>query len=163
MSDGQKHSGKQWGKFAGIRGSEFSKLGGMEMKATLRTRVGLIALLLALLWTLWYWDAGDFRDSSVSGTYTIQFAGSASTLVLSPDHSFRQEVDHAGTLKQTTGSWRVLGLGTIEFSGDFQRLPGQEVHVDGSAYGYLSNLFGLRSIQLAPEPNGPTFRKKLLR
>ena len=116
-----------------------------------------------MLWILWYWEAGDFRDSAVSGIYAIQLNGVASTLVLRPDHSFQQEVDRAGTVRRTTGNWRVLGLGTIEFSGDFQKLPGQEMHVVGSAFGYLANWFGVRSITLAPEASGPIFWKRLFR
>jgi hypothetical protein len=130
------------------------------MKMTFPARLGLIIFLLASLWVLWYCQAGDFRDSAVSGTYTIQLSGVASTLTLRSDHSFRQEVDSAGQVSRTNGSWRVLGLGTIEFSKDFQKLPGQEEHADGTAYGYLANWFGVRSLTLAPESGGPRLHKK---
>lgn len=133
------------------------------MKKTLAVRLGLVILLLVTIWIFWYLEAGDFRDSAVSGTYTIQFNGEASTLVLRPDHSFQQELMGAGTVTRTSGSWRVSKLGTIWFTKDFQKLPGQEENPDGTAYGYLANWFGVRSITLAPDPDGPTFHKRWFR
>lgn len=134
------------------------------MKMTSTARLGMIILVLISIWIIWYLEAGDFRDSAVSGTYTIQLGSIASTLVLRPDHSFQQELVGAGTVTRTRGNWRrVSKLGIICFTKDFQKLPGQEESPDGTTYGYLANWFGVRSITLAPDPDGPTFHKKWFR
>jgi hypothetical protein len=128
-------------------------------------RVGCGILLPIVLFWVWYSVAADYGYSAVSGTYTLQRSGEASTLVLRPDHSYRQEVVRAGRVEHAQGSWRRIGEGGVVFSNEFLKVTGQEIRADGQAYGYVKKrwLGLLMSIQFNPDPGGPTFHGKLLR
>jgi hypothetical protein len=125
--------------------------------------IGIVFLLAVVVGTFWYWEGENFSDGAVSGTYIHHTNGETSTLVLKPDRSFQQELDVAGTVRHAEGSWRVSGEGHIAFSGEFLRVSGEEMSPAGQAYGQIENWFGVVSITLAPNPDGPRFRKKLLR
>ncbi|MFY9646963.1 MAG: hypothetical protein WAK29_17420 [Terriglobales bacterium] len=131
------------------------------MKLTVPSWVGLVFLLTVVVGTFWYWDAENFSASAVSGTYTHHLRGETSTLVLKPDGSFQQELDVAGTVRRAEGSWRVSGEGHIAFSGEFLKVSGEEMSPAGQAYGQIEKWFGVVSITLAPNPDGPRFHKKL--
>jgi len=132
-------------------------------KMTVAAWIGLVFLLTALVGTFWYWEGENFSDGAVSGTYIHQLNGETSTLVLKPDRSFQQELDVAGTVRRAEGSWRVSGEGHIAFSGEFLKVSGEEMSPAGQAYGQIENWFGVVSITLAPNPDGPRFHKKLFR
>jgi hypothetical protein len=125
--------------------------------------LGVILLLVVAIPTFWYWEGENFSDGTVSGTYFLQLNGESSTLVLRPDHSFQQELDSAGTVKRVEGNWRVFGEGHIAFSPEFLKVSGEELSPAEQVYGQIQNWFGLVSITLAPNPNGPTFHKELFR
>jgi hypothetical protein len=133
------------------------------MKMTVAAWTGLAFLLTVVVGTLWYREGENFSDGAVSGTYIHHLNGETSTLVLKPDRSFQQELDVAGTVRRAEGSWRVSGEGHIAFSGAFLKVSGQEMSPAGQAYGQIENWFGVVSITLAPNPDGPRFRKKLFR
>ena len=132
-------------------------------ESVLRRSIGGILLLICLIFVIWYVEAGNFSDSKISGTYILQQGGEMSTLILERNHSFQQQLDRSGTVKRAEGSWRVSGEGHIAFSREFLRVSGEEMSPAGQAYGQIENWFGLVSITLAPNPNGPRFHKKLLR
>lgn len=126
----------------------------------------LIALLVVAIWAIWafrYIEAEDFSSKAVSGTYFLKHAGETSTLVLEADQSFHQELDSAGTTRRAEGTWRISGEGHIAFSSTFLKVTGEELSPGGQAYGQIENWFGLVSITLAPNPDGPKFHKKLFR
>jgi hypothetical protein len=123
--------------------------------------IGGTLLLVCFLGALFYLEASNFGDDAVSGTYTLRHTGEQSTLVLRPDHSFHQELKTAGTDIHAEGNWRVSGEGHIAFSKEFLKVSGEEFSPAGQAYGQIENRFGLLSITLAPNPDGPTFHKKL--
>jgi hypothetical protein len=125
--------------------------------------VGVVLLLTVTLGLFWYWEGENFSDRAVSGTYTFRLNGETSTLVLRPDHSFQQELDSAGTVRRAEGSWHVFGEGGIAFSGEFLKVAGEEMGASGRPYGQIENWFGIVSITLAPNPDGPRFHKKLFR
>jgi hypothetical protein len=125
--------------------------------------VGVVLLLTVTLALFWYWEGENFNDRAVSGTYTFRLNGETSTLVLRPDHSFHQELDSAGTVRRAEGSWHVFGEGGIAFSKEFLKVPGEEMGASGRPYGQIENWFGIVSITLAPNPNGPRFHKKFFR
>jgi hypothetical protein len=125
--------------------------------------VGVVLLLTVTLGLFWYWEGENFSDRAVSGTYTFRLNGETSTLVLRPDHSFQQELDSAGTVRRAEGSWHVFGEGGIAFSEEFLKVPGEEMGASGRPYGQIENWFGIVSITLAPNPDGPRFHKKLFR
>jgi hypothetical protein len=133
------------------------------MKMNAAASLGLIFLLIVVIGVFWYWEGENFSDGAVSGTYVLQLNGETSALVLRSDHSFQQELDVAGTVRRTEGTWRVSGEGHIAFSGEFLKVSGEEMSPAGQAYGQIENRFGLVSITLAPNPDGPRFREKLFR
>ena len=129
-------------------------------ESTTRKSIGVVLLLVCLTFTFWYVEAGNFSDSKTSGTYILQQGGEMSTLILGLDHSFQQQLDRLGTVIRAEGSWRVSGEGHIAFSKEFLKVSGEEMSPAGQGYGQIENWFGLVSITLAPNPDGPTFRKK---
>ena len=130
-------------------------------KTTLRTWLTLSLLLIVVIGLVWYWEGENFSDRAVAGTYTFQQNGEILTLVLSPDHTFHQELNSAGIVRRAEGGWRVSGEGHIAFSSEFLKASGEEMSPAGQAYGQIENRFGLVSITLAPHPDGPRLHKKL--
>jgi hypothetical protein len=133
------------------------------MKLTAGAWMGLIFLLPVMVAVFWFWQAENFSDRAVSGTYTQESNGETWTLILKPDHRFQQELDKAGTVRRAEGSWRVSGEGHIAFSSEFLIVSGEELSPAGQAYGQIENCFGIVSITLAPNPDGPKFHKKVFR
>jgi hypothetical protein len=133
------------------------------MKMNTRASIGVILLLVAALGLFWYSEGGNFSDHAVSGTYILQLNDEVSTLVLRPDHSFQQSLDRPGSTRRADGNWRISGEGHIAFSAEFIAVSGEEMSATGQAYGQVENWFGLMSIVLAPNPNGPRFHKRLFR
>jgi hypothetical protein len=129
----------------------------------MRLTLVVIFLLVISIPIFWYWEGENFSDGAVCGTYALSLDGETSSLILTRDHLFRQQLDSAGTVKRAEGSWRVSGEGHIAFSKDFLKVPGEEMSPAGQAYGQIENWFGLVSITLAPNPDGPRFHKKLFR
>lgn len=136
---------------------------------TVRTFLMLLAmslLLIAAIFTFWFWEGENFSESAVSGTYTVRIDGEKSTLILRPDHSFQQQLDSGGTVKRAEGTWSVFGEGHIEFSPEFLILTGEEISpsgAGGAAYGVIVNRFGFVSIALNRDGDGPKFHKKWFR
>ena len=126
-------------------------------------RAAVILLLTVTLGLFWYGEGENFSDGAVCGKYTFQQNGEAVTLVLTPDHRFHQELESAGTVRRADGNWRVSGEGHIAFSSEFLKVRGEEMSPAGQAYGQIENWFGIVSITLAPNPDGPKFDKKLFR
>jgi hypothetical protein len=120
-------------------------------------------LLFLFTFVVWYVEADNFNDEKISGTYTFHSNSVASTLVLKSDHGFWQQLYDGEGVKRAEGSWRVSGEGHIEFSPEFLSVPGQDMSFGGQAYGQINNTLGLVSITLAPNQNGPNFRKKLFK
>jgi len=133
------------------------------MKVTGGAWVAVILLLTVVLCLFWYWEGENFSDGAVCGTYTLRQNGEVVTLVLTPDHRFQQELDGPGAVRRAEGSWRVSGEGHIAFSSEFLKVSGEEMSPAGQAYGQIENWFGIVSITLAPNPDGPRFHKKLFR
>jgi len=133
------------------------------MKVTGGAWVAVILLLTVVLGLFWYWEGENFSDGAVCGTYTLRQNGEVVTLVLTPDHRFQQELDGPGAVRRAEGSWRVSGEGHIAFSSEFLKVSGEEMSPAGQAYGQIENWFGIVSITLAPNPDGPRFHKKLFR
>ena len=130
------------------------------MKLTVPVRLSGIFLLITAMGIFYYWEGENFSDGAVSGTYTLQLSGEASTLVLRPDHSFQQELRLPGKVGHAEGTWRVSGEGHIAFSREFLKVTGEDLSPGGQAFGQIENRFGLVWITLAPNPNGPTFHKR---
>jgi len=126
-------------------------------------RWAVIAFLpFALLW-VWYSVAADYSYKAVAGTYTLQWNGESSTLVLKQDGSFQQELHQEGNLKHSQGTWRRIGEGGVVFSREFLNTPNQEVGQTGEIYGEVQKKLGLfLSIRISQNSNGPVFHRRLL-
>ncbi|MFZ1086233.1 MAG: hypothetical protein WAN35_14810 [Terracidiphilus sp.] len=125
--------------------------------------VGWIFLSFAVFWA-WYMVAADYSYSAVSGTYVCRMNREKTILVLKEDHSFQEDISRQGKLLHAEGIWHRSGEGGIDFSKEFIKVSGEEVHANGTAWGYIYKSFGLLfSITLAPDPGGPRFHKKLFR
>jgi hypothetical protein len=108
-----------------------------------------VFVLLVTGFVFWYVVASDYGDSVVSGTYYFSRGDEKSTLTLNPDHSFKQELNRQGKTEVSEGSWRRSGMGGIDFSKEFLRITGQELHPDGTSFGEIHKTLGfLVSINL---------------
>jgi hypothetical protein len=113
----------------------------MVLKLIVRAAVSL--LLLAGMGICWFVIASDYSDAAASGTYRLLHNGTRSTLVLLPDHSFRQEVSDYNGIQRAEGRWRRLGIGGVAFSRDFLTFPGEQRGEDGTAYSDMQRKFGI--------------------
>jgi len=103
-----------------------------------------VVIVAWLCFGLWFAVASDYSDGVASGTYHLAQNGETSALILRPDHSFQQELDHAGTVQHAEGTWRhVSSFGGLAFSKEFLVVRGQELGANGLAYGDLNKLFGI--------------------
>lgn len=105
-------------------------------------RAGGIFLLICVCFVFWYAVAADYGDGVVSGTYHLSQDGETSTLVLKPDHSFKQELIRSGKTEHAEGNWRRVGESGISFSKEFIRVSGQELDPDGTAPGDIHKTLG---------------------
>jgi hypothetical protein len=103
--------------------------------------IGALVLLVICL-VLWYAVASDYGDGVASGTYHFARGDERSTLTLKPDHSFQQELNRQGQAERSEGTWRRSGMAGIEFSKEFLRVSGQEIHSDGTAFGEMQKTLG---------------------
>ena len=100
-------------------------------------------LVLAGIGICWFVIASDYSDAAASGTYRLVHNGITSTLVLRPDHSFKQEVSVSNATQRAEGTWRRVGEGGVAFSRDFLTLPGEQPDEDGTAYSDMQRRFGI--------------------
>src|SRR3954466_11303941 len=105
-------------------------------------RLSVGAVLLGLLFWAWYCWAADYGYGAVSGTYIFRIDDQWSTLVLSRDRAFRQEVSRSGTVQRAEGSWRRVGEGGVVFSKEFLKVAGQRLRPDGEADGQIRKALG---------------------
>lgn len=133
------------------------------MKCNRMVLVGSAVLLLVMIFVFWYWEGENFSDGAVAGTYTIRSHSDVMVLVLTTDHTFRQQLKSAGTVSRAAGTWSVSGEGHIAFSREFLAVPGEELSSAGQAYGQIQNWFGFVSITLEPTPDGPKLIRNVLR
>lgn len=119
------------------------------MKALRILSVCLFALVV-FFFVLWY-VVSDYGDGVASGTYHFAQDDETSTLVLKPDHSFRQELSEHGEVKHAAGTWRRLGEGGIAFSKEFLFVSGHEPSADGTAYADIHKDFGLLVSLVLPQ------------
>jgi hypothetical protein len=121
------------------------------------------AVLLGVLFWVWYVWAADYGYAAVSGTYTFDGNGEHSTLVLLESRVFQQELRHSGTIKRAEGTWRRTGEGGVVFSKEILKVEGQRVRPDGQADGEVRKTFGglIFSIVFNGDKGGPVFKKKL--
>jgi hypothetical protein len=121
-------------------------------------------LLLVVLFVCWYAIAANYDYGALAGTYVLNRDSERCTLDLRSDRTFTEELVRAGKVKKVQGTWHRYGESHVSFSSEFLTTSGEEVNADGEAHGEFSKTLGLLPrLTLAPLPDGPEFRKKLLR
>lgn len=113
---------------------------------------------------VWYNVAANYGYRALAGTYVFQRDGEKCTLYLRPDQTFSEELNRGGVMQEAQGRWRRYGEAHVAFSSEFLAVSGQELNAAREAHGQFDKRFGLmRSLTLAPLPNGPTFQKEWFR
>jgi hypothetical protein len=113
----------------------------MAVKLIIRAAVSV--LLAAGIGTWWFVVASNYSDAAASGPYQLRPEGMNSTLVLWPNHSFRQEIGDPSGMKRVEGTWRRVGEGGVAFSPEFLTFPGEQRDENGTAYADMQRRFGI--------------------
>ena len=128
-----------------------------------RTSAVATVLLLVALPVCWYVIAANYDYAALAGTYVLNQDAERCTLDLRSDRTFTEELVRAGSVQKAQGTWHRYGESHVSFSREFLTISGQEVNAEGEAHGEFSKTLGLLPcLILAPLPDGPRFRKKLL-
>lgn len=129
-----------------------------------RTSAVAAVLLLIALFVCWYAIAANYDYGALAGTYVLNRGAEKCTLDLRSDRTFTEELVRAGSVQNAQGTWHRYGESHVSFSREFLTISGEEVNADGEAHGEFSKTLGLLPrLTLAPLPDGPKFRKKLVR
>ena len=112
---------------------------------------------------LWYRRTDPSPTSPIAGTYAGDEEGVPATLVMKNDHTFDQEVTHAGLAKHAHGTWSVRKDGDLLFSRDLLKTSGESLTGDEIASAWDPKGSNLQ-IQVAVNPSlaQPVFRKRML-
>jgi hypothetical protein len=125
--------------------------------------MGAVLALIVLL-GFWYAVAANYDYSALSGVYVLNRDAERCTLHLRSDRTFAEELVRSGSIQKAQGTWHRYGESHVSFSREFLTISGQEVNANGEAHGEFSKTLGfLPCLTLAPLPDGPKFRKNLLR
>jgi hypothetical protein len=146
-----------------VNGSQFPTNRGVTRVAMVRLACG--AVLLGLVFWVWYCWAADYGYAAVAGTYVFGDDGQQSTLILLDNRVFEQERRLSGTVERIHGTWRRVGEGGVVLSKEFLKVPGQKVRADGQADGRIEKSFGgfFMSVVFEGDERGPIFRKRAFR
>jgi hypothetical protein len=126
--------------------------------------VGGTLLVAVIVGVAWYSVAANYDYRALAGTYVFDQGGERCTLQLRPDQTFSEELNRGGVAQEAQGRWRRYGEAHVSFSSEFLKVSGQELNAAGESHGQFDKRFGLmRSLTLAPLPDGPTFQKKWFR
>src|SRR5215469_996151 len=118
----------------------------------------VIGLLLA-----WYYAAANYDYDALAGVYVFERNDERCVLDLRPDRSFKEQLSQSGNVRNVEGTWRRYGESHVAFSQTFFTVSGQERNANGEAHGDFEKQLGLFPVlTLAPLPDGPRFRKRLL-
>jgi hypothetical protein len=135
-----------------------------EMRKNRLIAAVALLFLLAVLFAGWYAIAADYDYGALAGVYVLDQNGERCVLDLRPDRSFTEELVLSGNLQRDTGTWHRYGESHVSFSRGFLKVAGQEMNASGEAHGDFEKRLGLFPIlTLAPLPNGPKLRRRLLR
>jgi hypothetical protein len=120
-----------------------------------------VYLTLSQYHVLWYGRVDPSSDNSIAGTYRGDEPGVLATMVVKPDHTFQQSVDHLGATKHVEGRWILNQNGDVVFSRAFLKTSGEALEEDETASAWDPKGSNLQ-IQIAMTSNSgiPTFRKQ---
>jgi hypothetical protein len=118
------------------------------MSVRARRSLGITLLAAILLGAFWYFEAGYFEDSKVSGEYVSKQPGITRRVWIRPDHTFHQEDIVNGVTRQTSGVWHgTTSTGRFWFSSNFIDVPdGVRSHDSDEVSGVFENWFGFVAI-----------------
>lgn len=127
---------------------------------TSSAKVGSSLLLLLVFLVIWYCIAANYGYWMVSGSYTANFVGGTSSLLLKKDRTFEQSVIMNGREAHAKGTWDRFGEDLITFSGEFIPLPGQAPSLHNIYHAYVRKRWGLFIyISLNEDSREPEYRK----
>jgi hypothetical protein len=119
---------------------------------------GLIALFIG-----WYATAANYDYRAIAGLYVLNQNGETCILDLRSDRTFTEELTRSGKVQRAHGTWHRYGESHVSFSSEFLTVSGEELNASGESHGEFAKRLGIFSIlTLAPLPDGPKFRKRLL-
>jgi len=128
-----------------------------------RVTAAVLALLALVLFIGWYAVAANYDYGALAGVYVLNQNGEVCVLDLRSDRSFTEELTQSGNSQRAAGTWHRYGQAHISLSREFLRVSGQELNASGEAHGQFDKTLGLFPVlTLAPLPNGPQFRKRLV-
>jgi hypothetical protein len=134
-----------------------------KQRSRRRVTLAVLALLAVVLFIAWYTVAANYDYSALAGVYVLNQNGERCVLNLRSDRSFTEELTQSGNIQRAAGTWHRYGQAHVSFSLDFLRVSGQELNASGEAHGQFEKSLGLFPVlTLAPLPNGPQFRKRLV-
>jgi hypothetical protein len=111
------------------------------MRRSVWVPVGLLISIAGFV--IWVVAAMDYGDSVAAGKYRLERNGESSTIVLNPDHTFRQTRRLGNNEQHSEGTWRRIGEGGIAFSKEFLVVSGGEPAPDGTTYCDMHKTLGL--------------------
>jgi hypothetical protein len=121
----------------------------------------LVFLTLRQYHVLWYGRVDPSSNNTVPGTYTGDENGVQATLILKPDGTFAQTVNHLGIAKQATGNWSFNQKGDVLFSKAFLKSSGDALRGDETASAWDPQGSNLQIEIAATSTSGPpTYRKR---
>ena len=118
--------------------------------------VGFVLLLIC-----WWWQAWNFSDRFVAGTYVAKNTpiGSCNLIELKSDHSFKQQLWMGDRVAlPAVGTWSRFGEAGVAFSKSFLGSNPDEVAKD-NVYGMLDNTFGFHTLTVDPQTKPIKFKK----
>jgi hypothetical protein len=122
----------------------------------------LVIVLAIGISMAWYHVAANY--DALAGVYVLDRRGERCLLDLQSDRSFKEELTHAGTTRRVEGTWHRYGQSHVSFSHEFLQVSGQELNASGEAHGQFEKRLGLFPVlTLAPLPDGPELRKRVLK
>jgi len=131
-------------------------------KRTISIAVSTIAVIG--LFMAWYYVAANYDYGVLAGTYVFERNDEKCVLDLRSDRSFSEQLSQSGNIRYVQGTWHRYGESHVSFSQTFLTVSGQELNESGEAHGEFEKRIGLFPVlTLAPLPDGPRFRRRLLR
>lgn len=130
--------------------------------ADIEKRFGiLVRLRLREYQVVWYGKTGTSTTSDVEGTYNSDEDGIQATLVMKPDHTFKQSVAGSARSAETNGTWHEDRDGSVVFSKEFLKGSGYSLDDSESAKALDPRGSNLQIEIAASSKSGvPTFYKK---
>ena len=121
------------------------------------------SIALAQYHVVWYGRTDPSPASLIAGMYAGDEEGVTANLVMKNDHTFDQEVTHAGLARHARGTWSVRENGDLLCSKDFLKTSGESLTTVETASAWDPKGSNLQ-IEIAVNPSlaQPVFRKSML-